>query len=570
MKKIGKITACILTAMLCCSAASACGTEGNEGTEKIDNTRTQIYVYNFYGGFGSDWLSEAKKRFEELHKDDEGWEEGKKGVQVMLNNKKESLMSISSQILGNRDEVYFTEYAYYYTLKAEGVLGDITDVVTGSLSDYGENGTILNKYSDEQKNYYGIEESDGTHYYALPHYSGYSGLIYNKDLFDSEGYYFAKTPSDSTRYGVFVDPYNTEKSAGPDGEYGTEDDGLPATYDEFFLLCDYIKDGGTTPVIWNGFDYKNYLNNLVQALAADYEGVDQSMMNYTFRGTPQNLVKSVDNGVAVTGAGEELTDANGWQLKKQAGNYYALSFLEKLMNNDAYHNTLAFNSSFSHMNAQEDFLYAGNDGQTRPIAMLCDGIWWEAEAKDTFKALTDSKGDKFSKYNRHFGFMPLPHATAQKAEQTAGKPNDEKFTLYDGIYSLCFMKANVAEWKQPLVKDFIRFMYTDASLKEFTKITNTVKALNYTLSEADKAELTPFGRSLVELKDKSRIVYPFSNNSLYVNNQSFFATSQQYRSQIGSNTYEWCSEAIHEKKISAKDYFNGMETYYKDKWTTLN
>lgn len=136
-------------------------------------------------------------------------------------------MGLSGQILDNRDEVYFTEYAYYYTLKNEGVLGDISEAVTKPLEEYGESRSIKDKMSRDQQAYYGVGEGDEAKYYAVPHYAGYSGLIYNIDLFEEEGYYFAKTPSDNTREGRFIDKFNTVRSAGPDGEFGTSDDGLP-------------------------------------------------------------------------------------------------------------------------------------------------------------------------------------------------------------------------------------------------------------------------------------------------------------------------------------------------------
>ena len=119
-----------------------------------------------------------KKKYEDLHKDDV-YEEGKKGIQIYVNNQKSNAGAVQSQILDNRDEVYFTEYAYYYSMKAEGVLGDITDAVTADLKSFGDKdgSTIESKLTAEQKAYFGVSESDGkTHYYAIPHYSAYTGI----------------------------------------------------------------------------------------------------------------------------------------------------------------------------------------------------------------------------------------------------------------------------------------------------------------------------------------------------------------------------------------------------------
>ena len=55
--------------------------------EEIDKNRTQLYVYNCNSGFGTEWIAGVKARYEELHKNDV-YEEGKKGIQIIINNEK--------------------------------------------------------------------------------------------------------------------------------------------------------------------------------------------------------------------------------------------------------------------------------------------------------------------------------------------------------------------------------------------------------------------------------------------------------------------------------------------------
>lgn len=537
--------------------------------EKVDNTRTQIYVFNFNGGYGADWLNSVKLRYEELHKDDV-YEEGKKGVQIMVSNQKTSIENLTNQILDNKEEVYFTEYAYYYTLKAAGVLGDITEAVTADLAAYGDEAgsTIESKLTEEQKSYYGIVENGETHYYGLPHYAGYSGLIYNVDLFEERGYYFVDNPvvtADSPLEDYFIYNDDDKRSAGPDGLYDTYDDGLPATYEEFFMLCEYIQSGGETPVVWTGANNTDYLNNLLQALVADYEGLDQMMLNYTLGNgdvTTATDLGTIKNGVFTEDATDTvITTSNAYEIFRQAGKYHGLDFLQTLITTDSYHNKLAFNSGYSHMNAQEDFLYAGHDTETAPIAMLCDGIWWEAEATDTFNTMADSQGQSFSKMGRKFAFMPLPKATEEKV-------NEHTSTLFDHIFSLCFMKANVEEWKKPLIYDFIKFVHSDESLVDYTVITNTPKAFNYDITEEDMSGMSYFGKSVIQLKQNSDIVYPYATNSVYVNNQGKFGTHAMYYSNAGT-TYQFVAEAMHEGGVTAEEYFTGMYDYYVTDWATI-
>ena len=57
---------------------------GNGGSSeiKIDKKRTQLYVFNYAAGFGTEWMSKAIEDYEKLHAEDI-WEEGKKGVQIV-------------------------------------------------------------------------------------------------------------------------------------------------------------------------------------------------------------------------------------------------------------------------------------------------------------------------------------------------------------------------------------------------------------------------------------------------------------------------------------------------------
>ena len=84
MKKfISKLLTCVMAATAFSGGlvVVGCSSYMPEGTEKIDETRTQLYVYNHFGGYGSDWINAAKARYEELHKNDV-YEEGKPSSNV--------------------------------------------------------------------------------------------------------------------------------------------------------------------------------------------------------------------------------------------------------------------------------------------------------------------------------------------------------------------------------------------------------------------------------------------------------------------------------------------------------
>ena len=59
-----KKTLSILLGLLLCFSMVACKRDFGH-TEKIDPKRTQLYVFNYDGGVGTEWLYDIKARFED-------------------------------------------------------------------------------------------------------------------------------------------------------------------------------------------------------------------------------------------------------------------------------------------------------------------------------------------------------------------------------------------------------------------------------------------------------------------------------------------------------------------------
>ena len=114
-------------------------------SQQMDKSKTILYASNFNGAYGYKWLQEAAKRYEELHKDDV-YQEGKKGVQIWIDNNKDGASSLIAGMSSNRDDIFFTENAYFYDIVRSGYALDLTDIVTEKLSKYGE-GFVL-QYPD--------------------------------------------------------------------------------------------------------------------------------------------------------------------------------------------------------------------------------------------------------------------------------------------------------------------------------------------------------------------------------------------------------------------------------------
>lgn len=581
MKAIFKKTAAVVLSLLlgATTVFSFVGCGGGSGgnyTEAIDENRTQLYVYNYDGGFGSEWLSKVKARYEALHANDE-YEPGtgKKGIQIMINNTKNAVTS--ETIKNGQDEVYFTENMYYYSLRYDGALADITEAVTGE-NPYEPEKTVESKFTDEQQNFYGIEgqrEDGKTQYLGIPHYFGSYGIVYNKDLFDQKGYYFINGyDPEGPLEEKFIYYKDDTKTPGPDGISGNDDDGLPTTYQEFFWLCEYIgRVNNQVALSWTGQYYTQYLGFLLNALVADYEGLDQMMLNYTFKGSATDL-GTVSGGTFREDAQDlEINESNGWNLKRQRGVYEALSFIETLVDTPTYRNgDNAFNDSYSHLNNQEDFLMSRADGVTTPIAMTVDGMWWQSESSHVFSSMASRYGAQYSQENSELRWMPLPKATEEKAQEATENIKQGKAgnTIADSLYSLCFVSSGIDDWKLPIAVDFIQFCNTDESLLEFTTTTNTMKALSYEIGDDVLEQLSPYGQSLVGFIRNADIVYPYSSSEKYINNASMFRADTYYRATVNGATANFPAQAFHVDGVSAADYFAGMATYYERTWSTLN
>ena len=246
MRNIKKnILAAVLALTTCASVAlpAGCGKEG----PKVDNSKAQLHVSNFNGGVGNVWLKKAIDRFCEDYKDYH-FTDDTTGVQVWVDNHTNDGGKIEASIEGAQQSVYFMEQTTYYTFVYEGLLLDITDMVQEKLTKYGETRSIEDKMTQVQKDYFKTSEGK---YYGLPHYEGVYGLTYDADLFDAQSWYFdadGNIGKKSTDSGL---------GYGPNGKTGVEngvdyskDDGLPATYEQFFNLCKTIKKRVMYQIKW--------------------------------------------------------------------------------------------------------------------------------------------------------------------------------------------------------------------------------------------------------------------------------------------------------------------------------
>ncbi len=565
MKKLKMLIATIL-AIVMLVPMGACMSGGGE---KIDKTKTQLYVGNYDGGYGSKWMTELERRFEEKYADF-SFEEGKKGVQVFVDNKKSYTADDMVDLLATSDrEVLFVSGQKFYKMKDAKLLMDISDIVKEDLSSKypDETGSIEEKIPEAVMPY--CKTADGK-YYALPSFDGALGVVYDKDLFNEKKLYFAKNGAPSERLQengsftnyIFTNYRQDNLSAGPDGKYGTMDDGLPATYDEFFYLCDWMVKKNITPFSWTGTYIQNYSLFLYKYAYVDYEGQASAELQFNV-GTKEGansttLVKFDANGNPVIDAQGNpvledsptvITTDNYDELARQPGRYYALKFWEKIIN-EKYYTKASVNNSQSHVMAQTDYIeskYTSN-----PIAFLLEGPWWENEVRVSggVEAVVENQGKEADPANRNFGFFPMPKATeAQVGEKTTVQTQNTS----------AFINAKTKANKVLVAKMFLQFAYTDESLNYQTKYTGLKSGVNYEITEQTYENLSPFARDMLKFNENADQAYEvFSTKEISYAIEDKYVVLERTQSKVGGISKPSFFYSILTDKISAKDYFKGF------------
>lgn len=554
----------------------------DEDDEPVNTSMSQLYVANYYGGLGDQWLKQVKTAFEKANTETV-FESGKKGVQVHIYNDKTidgtglgaTLANDSgdSNVAGNA--IYFTESVSYYELVNSGLLADCTDIVTEKSEDYDLDGDgVTEKVSIEDKMDVTLKDyfkTSSGKYYGLPFWEGFFCMYYDVDLFDEYNYYFADV--ESTTLDGDVD----NKSVGPDGKTGiingidySQDDGLPATFDQFYTLLSMMRSDTIYPFVWTS-QYADYFPKMFANIWVDLEGYEQAKLNVTFDGTATNLI-NVDRNGNVTKVGDTAItsgkNGNAYMLQKQAGKYNTLKFINNLLSNSLNYDPLSVGGGLSHVGAQERYIkspkIAGKEGAQR-IGMLIEGNWWENEADNVFTSMTNNYGSQWSRKNRRFAVLPTPKASTDKL----GDP-----VMYELNRSACFINANTPQSQLPLAKAFFKFVHNNESLSTFNAVTSMPRPFSYTITESDMQKISYFGLNMYNHLKKAKIIFPRnSQDSFWLNNETYFSAggSWGWVTKIDGQKREPSSIIgyFRNKTYTPEDWFNGLYSFHSDNWSNL-
>ena len=556
MNKSSKMLASMLAVLLTGTMMVGCDSRRNpDGLDvEIDENKSQVYVSNYNGGYGDNWLRVLAADFESEY-EEVSFEEGKMGVQVIIDNHK-SPATVIPAMPNSRNMVYFGN-TRYYDEAVQGFFADITDIVTEG----GEN-SIASRMSAEQQAYYTACEGK---YYVLPFSESTYGFTYDIDLFEDKQLFFAKdgAPTEEGWTGAYKYTATGSKSTGPDGMYGTYDDGLPATWEDMFVLFDRMVKRGVTPLTWTGEHYTFYLGKLLEAIAIAYED-EESELFFSFNGTATHLVDTItetDNlfDELTFKPATKITPENGYELYNSAGRYYALKVMEKILSNTSYYDfNNCFNNTVSHTDAQDNFLWGTYDN--KPIAMLVEGSWWVNEATATFEEM-----EKYTmgKKDRRLALMPMPKVDGGKLG-TSKNYNSQAFNA-------C-VNGNLSGAKLKLAKTFLKFAYTEKALQNYTIHTDTAIAMSYELTKEQYNSLSTFGKSVWDLHcgTAGTVQQCFITNADLVSKTTHLGFAGTFTSKVGGSVFNVPANCFRENLMSAKTYFSGIKANFSQSWWEVN
>ncbi len=541
----------------------------NAGNLPVDVNKTQLAIANENGGWGDQWLRRTATAFEEFYKDTV-FEEGKKGVQVTIDNKAVGEVQGSgalNKMEGSRDVIWFTESADYLDYANSGKILEITDLLTTPLTEYGESKAIIDKMDDFLVDNLKLNDK----YYMLPYYNSFWNMSYDVELFNDNCLYFKKGATtdgmdvfaeDADLESLFITDLSEEMSVGPDNVPGTIDDGLPVTYDDFFALTKYMKfTCGITPTgFMSGY---GYLTGQAYQLWANELGYEGLLRNYQLSGTANDLIDVSADGTVTNLDPVEISSSNGYMLQKDSSRYEVLKFIYDFVKHDYIYDAQAFSSALTHTGAQDRFLYSSN-ASYNTIGILLEGNWWWNEARGTFNSMGQEMDTKYSRQNRDIGIMPTLRSTRPQGDEPA------EFALLDGMRTYCMINASTKGVQLDLAKKFFRFMFTNQALQIFMQETGSTRGCEVTFTDAEYEALPYYARCFYNIRKNSEMVYPVSTNLTVANNSNTFAPfTWSFSTSISGDMYDAPFNTFKNYNVTPEQYFNGLYAYQQPLWAGL-
>lgn len=531
----------ILLSVLCLLTFTGCPKDDPVGNKvKINFIITD-------GGIGYEWLDKINERFEIANA--ETVYGTKTGVYCDITT---GMPSVDSMDRDGYHVYFFDRSEKVSSIALTGQALNITDIVTEDYdSRNGELISIEDKIPEEYRNF--CKDLNGN-YYAVPYTEVYGGLSYDKKLFDDNGLYFAKPdaseylPYTSQKFGLSynlvipnedVEIMNANKSCGPDGEYGTTDDGLPSSLYELLFLCDYMKSTCSIHPFQLSGEYLNYANFFMDGLMTSLQGKDRAYSMYSLDGeievvtgfTNENLIGKIDYLKKPITKVINITEETGYYTFRTVEQYYAEAMVE-IIEREGYWTPNNALGTHSHITSQEEFIYSGY-GNSAKIGMLIEASYWNNESTirgnfDSFYALY---GDECP--DREIAWMALPvnianSITGQEGSSTKNGITEtvkgEVPTLIDTSRSAIVINRRAGENPEiyAAIKDWVKHFNSDAELSNFTIESGMARPLNYKVTVGENDTFNFFRSSMWDLRNNAYVLRYEGNNETFSKNYAFF------------------------------------------------
>lgn len=570
--------------LLACTtvASTACNFGPGDSDEEDLGSRIEIILETDGGGLGTEWVTAAGKRFEKTVADKQyGNYTG-----VKISAKAGSGVTLSGAA-SDGTAIYDLSAVDSVKTAATSVL-DLTDLVTSTLEkdSRGQDVSIEDKIDTSERGRY---QYDGK-YLALPSIEYYPSISYDVNLFDNYGLYFASGETENAWECEILDQtyYFTanasEKACGPDGQTGTSDDGLPTSLYEFIALCDYMKSGGKGihPINFTGA-YSYYSDFMLTALTYSLLGWEKAQATFSFNCSEMEIVTGFTNDNLFPGSDiakkpttqkVAITEENGYLTTWSVEKYYAEAFFDLCLEKGWFGPSVA--SGDDQVAAMRKFIYSDKSSRDQKIGMHIDGSFWYNEATlkgviDSYNAAVGENMGQGLKGERKVALMSLPVSFDETVTEENELGRGQVFV--DMWRSMLVVNANVVNTpgKKEATLDFLKFLYTDAELANYTALTSVRKSLNYTVPDAQYNNMPYYGKELLNmLNDENNHVLHFEGgNETFAGAPSEFVTVNWNTNGIfmygGKNYYKYRKD---NSTVYAAEIFKG-QSIKQSKWKSI-
>lgn len=520
--------------LACTTVASTACNFGTGGSDEEDlGSKIEVILQTDGGGLGSKWVERAAQSFEAKNANKQYG--SYTGVKITATAGTGANLS-SAETSG----VALFDMSGVDTLSiAAGKVLDLTSFITTEAVDTDDAGqavTIESKIDESARDRYKIDNK----YLALPSIEYYPSLSYDVNLFDSLGLYFAKAGAEGTNFYCTILGENytftgdaAKKSCGPDGETGTSDDGLPSSLYELIALCDYMKTKKTVQPLNVSGQYVYYTDFMMSALMNAMMGWEKAQAVYSLNCDEMEIVTGFSDELLLPGftakkpitAKVAITEENGYLTTWAVEKYYAEVFMDLCMNKNWF-NTDAIGSGVDQVAAQTKFIYSGFESNAK-VGMHIDGSFWYNEA--TIKGVIDDYNRDVSNGGlgaglgdgRKVAMMSLPVNFKDSVTENNGRGQ----VFVDMWRSMLVVNANVENTPglKEATLDFVKHLYSDEQLEEFTQTTGVLKSLNYDV-DVESSDVSYYAKDLVNTlkNEQNKVLYFEGGNETFSQNTSLF------------------------------------------------